>query len=257
MDYAILALVAFGGAALTFFSGFGLGTLLLPAFMLFFPVDVAIALTALVHLANNLFKTGLMGRYADWKVVVGFGIAALPGAWFGAWLLARLSTQPILYSYPLGPWTGEISLIKIIVATLMIVFAGLELLPDNKQPVFSSKALPIGGLLSGFFGGLSGHQGALRSAFLLRLGLSKEAFIGTGIIIACGIDLVRLGVYFSEGLSIRGDRATIALIIAAGAAILGAWLGNQLLKKITLSSLKWIVAAGIFLMALALGMGFL
>jgi uncharacterized membrane protein YfcA len=257
MDVILIAIVAFGGAVLTFFSGFGLGTLLLPVFMLFFPVDVAVALTALVHLANNLFKTGLMGRYADWKVVLGFGLAALPGAWFGAWLLARLSTQPILHAYTLGPVQGEISLIKIIVAALMIIFAGLEVLPDNKQPVFSTKALPLGGFLSGFFGGLSGHQGALRSAFLLRLGLTKEAFIGTGIIIACGIDLVRLSVYFSDGHSIHGDRTIITLMIAAGAAISGAWLGNRLLKKITLTSLKWFVATGILLMAIALVMGIL
>jgi len=37
-------------------SGFGLGTLLLPVFALFFPLPVAIAATALVHLANNFFK---------------------------------------------------------------------------------------------------------------------------------------------------------------------------------------------------------
>ena len=33
---------------------------------------------------------------------------------------------------------------------------------------------------SGFFGGLSGMQGALRSAFLARAGLSKEAFVASG-----------------------------------------------------------------------------
>ena len=34
-------------AGLTLFSGFGLGTLLMPAFAIFFPVEVAIAATAL------------------------------------------------------------------------------------------------------------------------------------------------------------------------------------------------------------------
>ena len=47
--------------------------------------------------------------------------------------------------------------------------------------------LAAGGLLSGFLGGLSGHQGALRSAFLIKCGLSKEVFIASGVVIALGL----------------------------------------------------------------------
>ena len=47
---------------------------LMPAFALFFPVPVAVAATAVVHLANNLFKVALVGRKADWAVVLRFAI---------------------------------------------------------------------------------------------------------------------------------------------------------------------------------------
>ena len=63
MQYALVAGVAVFVAGLTLFSGFGLGTLLMPAFALFLPVPVALAATAVVHLANNLFKLALVG----WK----------------------------------------------------------------------------------------------------------------------------------------------------------------------------------------------
>lgn len=255
MELFWIGLVAFGAAVLTFFSGFGLGTLLLPVFMLFFPVEAAVALTAIVHLVNNLFKAGLMGRHAEWKVVLGFGLMALPGAWLGARLLQFLSGLPVWYTWNFGGFQGEITLVKLLIALLMAGFAVLEILPASRQPVFHPRVLPLGGLLSGFFGGLSGHQGALRSAFLLRLGLSKEAFIASGILIACGIDLVRIGVYFGNGLSVSGDRAWQALIVGATAAILGALLGNRLLKKITLIHLHRLVAAGIFLMAVFLALG--
>lgn len=66
MDYALIAATAFVASGLTLFSGFGLGTVLLPAFALFLPVPAAIAATAVVHLLNNLFKGGLVGRNADW-----------------------------------------------------------------------------------------------------------------------------------------------------------------------------------------------
>ena len=42
----MICTVALLASALTFFSGFGLGTLLLPAFALFFPVEQAVALSA-------------------------------------------------------------------------------------------------------------------------------------------------------------------------------------------------------------------
>jgi len=44
MDVLLISIVAFIGSGLTFFSGFGLGTVLLPVFALFFPVQVAVGL---------------------------------------------------------------------------------------------------------------------------------------------------------------------------------------------------------------------
>ena len=62
MSYLIICTVALAVSGLTLFSGFGLGTLLMPAFAIFFPVEVAVAATAIVHLANNIFKAGLFGE---------------------------------------------------------------------------------------------------------------------------------------------------------------------------------------------------
>ncbi len=55
MSYLIICGTALIVSGLTLFSGFGLGTLLMPAFALFFPVEVAVEATAVVHLANNIF----------------------------------------------------------------------------------------------------------------------------------------------------------------------------------------------------------
>ena len=65
MEYAVICTVAIVVSALTLFSGFGLGTLLMPAFALFFPINVAVAATAVVHLVNNLFKLLLVGKHAE------------------------------------------------------------------------------------------------------------------------------------------------------------------------------------------------
>src|SRR4030042_2950793 len=101
MEYIIISLTALIVSSLTLFSGFGLGTVLMPAFALFFPIPVAIAATAVVHLANNIFKVILIGRHADWGVVIRFAITAALAALLGAWLLGQLSGRPSIISYQL------------------------------------------------------------------------------------------------------------------------------------------------------------
>src|SRR5207249_9308245 len=91
VEYLLICAVAFVTSGLTLLSGFGLGTLLLPAFAIFFPVDLAVAMTAIVHFLNNLFKLVLLGKYAERSVVVAFGLPAIFAALVGAWALVRIS----------------------------------------------------------------------------------------------------------------------------------------------------------------------
>lgn len=87
MSYLFICLAATTASALTFFSGFGLGTLLLPVFALFVPIDRAVAFTAIVHLINSVFKLLLVGSHADRKTVLRFGLPAILAAVLGAALL--------------------------------------------------------------------------------------------------------------------------------------------------------------------------
>lgn len=255
MEYIIIALVAAFASLLTFFSGFGLGTILTPAFMLFFPIEVAIALTGIVHLLNNLFKMGLVGMKANWGVVIRFGAPAVVTAFIGAWLLLRFSSSEPLYVYEFFGTQMEVFTINLVVAALMAFFAIFEIVPALKKLEFDKNKLIIGGAISGFFGGLSGHQGALRSAFLIRYGLSKEVFIATGIIIASFIDITRLGLYFSRMEEINIEENLPILATAVLSAFLGAYFGRKLLKKVTLDAVQWTVAIMILLLSVLLAMG--
>lgn len=71
-------------SVLTFFSGFGLGTVLLPAFAAFFSIELAVVMTAIVHLLNNHFKLMLVGKSAHWQTVFCFGLPAVVAALLGA-----------------------------------------------------------------------------------------------------------------------------------------------------------------------------
>jgi hypothetical protein len=181
-------------SGLTLFSGFGLGTLLMPVFALFFPVEVAVAATAVVHGANNVLKTALLGRNADWGIVLRFGVPAVLAAFAGTGALGLLSEMAPLATYTLGPRTAAVTPLKLLMGALMAAFALFELLPRLRGLEFDRSLLTVGRLLSGFFGGLSGHQGALRSAFLAKVGITTPAFVGTNAVIGLAVDLARLGV---------------------------------------------------------------
>jgi uncharacterized membrane protein YfcA len=247
MDYALITLTSLVVSGLTLFSGFGLGTLLMPVFALFFPVPTAIAATAVVHLANNLFKFGLVGKEADWHVVARFSLPAALAALIGAVALVGFAELQALTNYELSGRTFELTPVKLVIGSLIVVFAALELSPAFAALAIPPKYLPLGGLLSGFFGGLSGNQGAFRSAFLIKSGLTKEAFVATGVVSAVVVDTVRLTVYgvsyFTTSFEALPAEIAGLVVSASLAAFIGAFLGARLLKKVTLRTVQIIVAA--------------
>lgn len=257
MDILIVCVVALLASVLTFFSGFGLGTLLLPAFALFVPLEHAIAMTAVVHLLNGLFKLALLRKHIDTRVLLRFGLPAVLAAVLGAWLLSALGTLPALHAYTAFGHRFEILPLKLVIGVLLLLFAMIELVPKLRDLEFDARWQPLGGALSGFFGGLAGMQGALRSAFLARSGLDKQAFVATGAAIACVIDVSRLAVYAGTLLAVFGTLDHRLLACAVLAAFAGAWLGNRLLHKTTLRGLQRVVAAMLFAFAIGLILGLL
>lgn len=260
MDILLVALAACLTAVLTLYSGFGLGTLMMPVFALFFPLPLAIAATALVHLANNLFKAGLMAAHADRAVLARFALPAIPAAFLGAALLEGLGDLPPLHTYVLAGGEHQVTGIKLAIAVVVASFSLLELSPRFDALAFDRRWLPAGGLLSGFFGGLSGHQGALRSAFLNRAGLTKEAFVATAALSAVLVDLSRLLAYgvgfLGEQFHVLAGQGGLGLLAAATlSAFAGSYFGKRLLRKITLPMLQKGVAGFLLLFSVALGVG--
>ena len=255
MEYFIIALASIIASGLTLFSGFGLGTMLLPVFALFFPVEVAIGMTAVVHLLNNLFKLILLGKHADKKVIIQFGLPAIIMAFIGAFLLVWFSDMTPFYTYELGGRIFYIQPVQFIIGILILAFVLVELQPQFKKLAIDKKYLSLGGALSGFFGGLSGHQGALRSMFLLKAGLNKESFIATGVVIASLVDFSRLLVYSSRFDSAFEQGYILLLIVAVVSAFVGVYLGNRLLKKVTMHVVQIIVSVLLVIIALGLILG--
>lgn len=255
MDILLISLVAFLASLLTLFSGFGLGTLLMPVVAWFFPLEVAIGITAIVHLANNLFKVALLGKDAVKEVLIKFGGLAVIAAFLGAWVLGRLSESNELIVFESLGYVFETTWLKLTVGALILIFVLLEFSKTFAKIKLGPKFLPLGGLISGFFGGLSGHQGAFRSMFLLKAGLNKEQFIATGVMVAVMVDVARLLVYGKGFLAAPQVIDWYAVMAASLAAFVGAYLGKRLLQKVTIKLIHVLVSLLLVFVAVSLILG--
>jgi uncharacterized membrane protein YfcA len=225
-------------------------------------VELAVVATALVHGANNLFKIVLLGRHADREVVLKFGLPAVAAAVFGAMTLGWLAgDDSALTVHVNGETVAEVTPLKLIVGLLMIGFAVFELLPRFQRLEFDRRYLPLGGLLSGFFGGLSGHQGALRSAFLAKSGLTTQRFVGSNAVIGFLVDLTRISVYLAlfaaAGGAAPGFSDWPLVVTGAAAAFCGVLVGKRFLHKVTMKSVRTLVAVLLFGVGVALLLGLL
>jgi uncharacterized membrane protein YfcA len=157
-----------------------------------------------------------------------------------------LGTRDPLYQGVLHP----VDPLDLVIAGLMLIFGLFELSKTMNKLSLPPHWLVPGGAISGFFGGLSGHQGALRSLFLLRSGMGKEAFIASGVAIACLVDLTRLPTYLRGGALTDIQEQWPLLIAATLAAFIGAWWGRKLIHKVTMRAVQ--VTVGLLILAIAI-----
>jgi uncharacterized membrane protein YfcA len=256
-DIFVVSIVTFSAAILTFFSGFGLGTILTPVMMIFFPTEIAIAFTGLVHFSNNIFKFFLVGKNIDKKVLIRFGLPSVIAAFVGSYILLLIDDNIVIFSYYFFDKKIDVILIKFLISILLIIFAIIDLTPQIKDLHFDKKYLPLGGFLSGFFGGLSGNQGALRSVFLVKHGLEKSVFVATTVAISSLVDITRLSVYSTNFLNLNYSDFYQLGFLSVVSAVAGSFVGNRLLKKVTIEQIKKIVALLLILLGISLLIGIL
>ena len=189
------------------------------------------------------------------NIVLKFGLPAIIAAFVGAYILNLMSGLQTLLAYEIFGKTFEITILKIVIGLLLVVFALFDFIPKLKNLEFDAKYLPFGGVLSGFFGGISGHQGALRSAFLIRTDLNKEAFIATGVMIACLVDVSRLCIYIPKIINNDVALNYQLLTTAVLSAFLGVYFGSKLLQKTTVGLLQNIVCFLLIVFGLLMMLG--
>lgn len=230
----IAAIGAFFAAALTVPAGFGLSTMLTPFALLLMPPHEAVAVVAVVHGAHNAAKCWSMWDSVDLTAFKHYGIWLVIGAVLGAILQNEVPQNPLLVIIGLF-------LIILPMLTISEKWTGYRIPEANDR---------IGGFGSGFMGGLSGHQGALRAMFLTRRLPDKMAYAATASILALCVDLSRIPVYliFRPEELLAHSQITLVLVVSA---IIGVRVGKRWLKALKSTWIHngvmiGIVASGIF-----------
>ena len=177
------------------------------------------------------------------------------GSYIGSLIISYIGQDVNFYDYNAFNHVFKVELFNFIIGILMIIFALIELMPSLKRKSFDEKWLPLGGFISGFFGGISGHQGALRSAFLSKTEIEKHVFIATSVSIALLIDLVRVSSYFQ----ISNYEMLPWIMIAVGVffALCGTFFGKRYFDKKQNVNIRLLVSVFLFLIGAAMLLGFI
>jgi uncharacterized protein len=148
------------------------------------------------------------------------------------------------------------NLLQIIFSVMLIVAGILGVLQISERLRLGKWSASIVGFASGFFGGLVGEQGGIRSVALLGFDIEKEAFIATATATGLIVDVVRMPVYFATQYS-QVVQFILITLLSSSAVIAGTLAGNIVLKRIPQEIFKQIVSflvliLGIFLLIIAL-----
>jgi uncharacterized membrane protein YfcA len=208
--------------------GFGIGSLLTPLLAVRYGTAVAVAAVTLPHALATAVRCWRLRASIDRDVVLRFGLVSAAGALAGAIAYTRI---------------GGTTLTRILgVLLLLTSFAQLTGWSSRWRP--HGPLVTVFGLLSGFFGGVAGNQGGLRSAALLAFGLTPVRFVATATAIGLLIDAARTPVYlWSSGTALLG--LSMPILVASAGVLIGTLLGERVLLGLSVRRFGQIVGAAI------------
>jgi uncharacterized membrane protein YfcA len=235
MFQPVLLLCSIAAGAIASVSGFGIGSLLTPLLAVQTGTKTAVAAVSVPHLIGTAIRFWRLRHSLDRAVLWSFGLTSAAGGLGGALLNANAPSPALT-----------------ITLAALLVFAGAAQITGQAQRWrFHGSIAWIAGALSGFFGGLVGNQGGIRSAALLGFDLPKERFVATATAIALFVDAARMPVYLVVE---RGPVAAIwpLVLLATLGVIVGTLAGERLLERVPERRFKQVVGAIILLLGIAM-----
>jgi uncharacterized protein len=208
---AVFIVAIFSGATATVV-GFGIGSLMTPLLAIEFGTTTAVALVTLPHAAATAVRCWRLRAHVDRVVLVRFGLLSAAGALAGAFIYTRL-----------GP--GALTRV---LGGLLLLTAVAQLTGWTKRWQPRGPVVALFGLVSGFFGGIAGNQGGLRSAALTAFGLPPLAFVANATAIGLLVDAARTPVYLWHSGEVLLMLWT-PIVVATAGVLIGTLVGERIL----------------------------
>ncbi len=234
MNVIIIACVTVLASCVGILSGFGLGTIMTPVLLLWLPFEQTILFVAIIHWFHNIWKILFFHHGIKWDVFMYFGVTSVVASFLGALLVSNKAGFLLTF---LG--------VFLIAYSVLLFF-----LPRFHVRYNRINAL-FGGGISGFFAGIFGIRGALRSVFLSAYDLPKATYLGTIGAISFLIDTTRISVYLINGISLSSVLQW-GMIIFIPTSLIGAYIGRYLVDKIPQKKFRIMIALFLFIMGLRL-----
>ena len=222
---ALVFLVAVIAGAIAALSGFGIGSLLTPLLATTMGMKAAVAAVSIPHFVATAVRLWDLRKHIDRRVLVHFGICSAAGGLVGALLQAK-ANSPILT----------------VAFGVLLLFAGISGLAGWLEHMRFRRGTAWGaGVLSGFFGGLVGNQGGIRSAALMSFQMQKESLVATATATGIIIDLARMPIYIAtQTQALLSAKVYIALALAG--CLVGTFWGVRYLQRIPAARYKQLLS---------------
>jgi len=227
---ALLTILASGIGTIT---GFGTSTILIPILLFYLPLPETLLVVGVIHFSGDVWKMILFRKGFDWKLVLTFGITGIITSYIGARIVFSASQDILL---------------RILGGFMLAYVIFLLFKPGFKVPRKNMTAITGGGL-SGFFAGIFGVGGAIRTLFLSAFDLPKAVFVATTGAIAFLIDSTRITTYLINGVRLE-DAYLWGFLAFIPASFAGTALAKKLVDKIPQRWFRMVVALFLFVMGI-------
>ena len=199
---------------------------------------LAVAAVAVPHAIGTSIRFWRFRQHVDWRIVRSFGLMSAAGGLTGALL---------------NSWATSRAL-EIVFGSLLVLAGAAQVTGYAQRWRLRGTLAWLGGALSGFFGGLVGNQGGIRTAAMLGFEVDKRQFVATTTAVALLIDMARVPVYLAlEAAQIAPLWPTIAL--ATAGVVGGTIFGEQLLARVPERRFRSVVGVLLLLLGLSFFIG--
>jgi uncharacterized membrane protein YfcA len=235
MPLLLLLVIGILAGGLASVVGFGIGSLLTPAFSFSIDTKLAVAAVSIPHAVGTAQRCWRLRDHIDRHLLFTFGLPSAAGGLAGAFLLGSISTR-----------------VTTLIFAALLLFVGIgECTGRLSRLRFRDRAAYVAGAASGVLGGLVGNQGGIRSAALLGFDTSKERFVATATAVGLFVDAARVPIYLSQWHA-QLLQLWPAIAVAALGVVIGTAAGAPLLRRIPTPSFRRIVAATLIALGLAM-----